>query len=130
MKKIPILVTIISAFLFFSVGFIQPATSILTETENNLIEEKLRKEETKVENYEKNKNLLDFIVKKSDGNPEPLGLKLFLEYMKLAVATAVGGAFVLLVGCIVLPLLPVGMFMIGASAVFAILGVVALFVPE
>ena len=123
MKKRIIIFAILGVFLFFSVGFIESATSSIVKTKNYEIDE--------AESiFEREKKLINIIEKKSDEKVETLGLGLFLEYMKLAVATAIGGAFVLLVGCIILPLLPVGMFMIGAAGFFAILGVLALFVPE
>jgi hypothetical protein len=137
MKKSIIVFAIASVFLIFSVGLIETASPLLVKTKNNLNREEKEKPQrilvNRIDEIKNNGNfqkIIEIFEKNSDNDPQTLGLKLFLEYMKLAVLTAIGGAFVLLVGCIVLPLLPVGMFMIGAAGVFAIMGVLALFVPD
>ncbi len=137
MKKSLVAFAIVGVFLIFSVGFIETAAPLLVKTKNNLnIEEKketqslLANKIDEIKNNENFQKIIEIFEKNKENDAEPLGLKLFLEYMKLAVLTAIGGAFVLLVGCIILPLLPVGMFMIGAAGFFAIMGVLALFVPD
>lgn len=135
MKKSIIVFAIATVFLIFSVGLIETTSPLLVKTKNNLNREEKpqRMLANRIDEIKNNGNfqkIIEIFEKNSDNDPKSLGLKLFLEYMKLAVLTAIGGAFVLLVGCIVLPLLPVGMFMIGAAGVFAIMGVLALFVPD